>query len=185
MTLRDPVMTAEDVVELVVLLRENDIDACLDGGWGVDALLGRQTRSHSDLDLAVEHKDVTRIRTLLEARGFRDVPRNDSWECNFVLGDDRGRQIDIHSYTFDSAGHHVFGVAYPHESLRGTGSVKGVPVRCITPEWLVKFHSGYALDENDCQDVRALCRHFGLEMPAEYNSFDKEIPCQPTGDTRE
>lgn len=55
----------------------------------------------------------------------------------------------------------VFGANY-------NGSVKGYPVKCISPEWLVKFHTGYQLDENDYHDVKLLCRRFGLEIPAEY-----------------
>jgi lincosamide nucleotidyltransferase A/C/D/E len=35
------------------LLDQEGVRAWLDGGWAVDALLGRQTRLHSDLDLAV------------------------------------------------------------------------------------------------------------------------------------
>jgi lincosamide nucleotidyltransferase A/C/D/E len=36
---------------------------------------------------------------------------------------------------------------------------------------MVKFHTGYALDENDYQDVKALCKRFGIEMPEEYAEF--------------
>lgn len=166
-----PEMTADDVVEIVRLLDQNHIELYIDGGWGVDALLGEQTRTHTDLDIAVQHKDIAQIRALLEARGYRDVPRDDSWDCNFVLGDDQGHQIDIHSYTFDSVGNHVYGIAYPLDSLSGSGSVKGHPVKCISPEWLVKFHTGYKLDENDCRDVKALCQQFGIELPRECEEF--------------
>ena len=154
----DPEMTASDVIEIAQLLDQNRIDVCIDGGWGVDALLGEQTRSHRDLDIAVQHSDAPRLRALLEARGYRDAPRDDTRDCNFVLEDDLGHQIDVHSYTFDSAGNNVYGVEYPAESLTGNGSVNGYPVRCISPEWMVKFHTGYELDENDYRDVRALCR---------------------------
>jgi lincosamide nucleotidyltransferase A/C/D/E len=169
----EPEITASDVVELVQLLQQNHIDVCLDGGWGVDALLGEQTRPHADLDIAVQHKDVPRVRVLLEARGYKDVPRDDTRDCNFVLGDDQGRQIDVHSYTFDSAGNHVYGVKYPADSLTGSGSVNGYPVRCISPEWMVKFHLGYEFDVNDYRDVRALCQRFGIEMPPEYRRFER------------
>ena len=168
----DPEMTASDVIEIAQLLDQNRIDVWIDGGWGVDALLGEQTRTHRDLDIAVQHKDAPRLRALLEARGFKDAPREDTRDCNFVLGDDQGHQIDIHSYTFDSVGNHVFGVEYPAESLTGTGSVNGYPVRCISPEWMVKFHTGYELDEDDYRDVRALCQRFGIEMPSEYGKFE-------------
>ncbi|HEX9012539.1 MAG TPA: hypothetical protein VF813_03450, partial [Anaerolineaceae bacterium] len=113
-------ISADDVIEIIQLLHQNHIEVCVDGGWGVDALIGEQTRAHTDLDVAVQHKDVPQIRALLEARGYRDVPRDDTKDCNFVLGDDRGRLIDIHSYTFDSAGNLVYGIAYPFDSLQGT-----------------------------------------------------------------
>lgn len=169
----NPEMTAEDVVEIVQLFNQNHIEFYIDGGWGVDALLGKQTRPHADLDIAVQHKDVTRLRALLEARGYQDVPRDDTWECNFVLGDEQGHQIDIHSYTFDAAGNCIFGVPYPADSLTGTGSVKGKSVKCISPEWMVKFHTGYKLDENDYRDVKALCQRFGIDVPVEYEAFER------------
>ena len=176
MSLNLPEMTADDVIAFVQLLRKHDLDVFLDGGWGVDALLGEQTRPHGDIDIALPHKDVPQVRALLEARGYKDVPRNDTWECNFVLGDDEGHQVDFHSYTFDESGNHIFGVKYPFESLTGTGTIQGVPVKCISPEWTIKFHTGYKLDENDYHDVKVLCQRFGLETPADYAEFiEKEI----------
>ena len=170
----NPEMTTSDVLEIMELFHHNQIGLHIDGGWAVDAVLGKQTRRHSDLDIAVQHKDVPQIRALLEARGYRDVPRDDTWECNFVLGDARGRQIDVHSYTFDAEGNLVYGVPYPSDSLTGNGRILWHRVQCISPEWLVKFHTGYQLDENDYHDVRALCEHFGIEMPAEYDVFDEK-----------
>ena len=46
--------SAKDVVELYRYLAQNNIKIWLDGGWGVDALLGQQTRLHSDLDIIIE-----------------------------------------------------------------------------------------------------------------------------------
>lgn len=164
-------MSASDVVEIVRLLADNDIRVHVDGGWGVDALLGEQTRRHADLDIAVQHKDVPRIRELFELRGYRQVPRDDSWECNFVLADDAGHELDVHSYTLDAEGKNVSGVPYPADSLTGTGTIAGHPVDCIPPRWMVEFHTGYPLDLDDYRDVSALCRRFGLELPPEYDRF--------------
>lgn len=172
MTINNPEMTAEDVVEIIQLFDRHHIGFHIDGGWGVDALLGEQTRSHSDLDIAVQHKDVPQIRVLLEAKGYTDVLRDDTRDCNFVLGDDGGRLIDIHSYTFDEQGNIIFGVPYPFDSLTGYGLVNGHPVKCISPEWMVKFHTGYPLDENDYHDVKVLCQHFGIGLPSEYEKFE-------------
>jgi lincosamide nucleotidyltransferase A/C/D/E len=173
MSRKTPEMTALDVVEIIQLFEQNSIDVYVDGGWGVDALLGEQTRPHADLDIALQHKDVPLLRALLEARGFSDVPRDDTRDCNFVLGDERGHQVDVHSYTFDAAGNCIFGVPYPVDSLSGTGVINGHAVKCISPEWMVRFHTGYPLDENDYYDTRALCQYFGIVLPPEYASFER------------
>lgn len=164
-------MSGDAAVRLLRLFEQNDIDVVVDGGWGVDALLGKQTRPHGDLDIALEHKDVPKLRLLLEARGYKDVPRDDTRDCNFVMGDDKGHEVDFHSYTYDAHGNLVFGVAYPPDSLTGTGSIQGYSVKCITVEWIIKFHSGYELDENDYRDVAALCERFGIALPPEYERF--------------
>ncbi len=41
-------------------------------------------------------------------------------------------------------------------------------VKCISPEWIVKFHSGYELTKKDFEDVAALCEKFGIQLPEEY-----------------
>ncbi len=161
-------------MQLLQLFAQHGIDVIVDGGWSVDALLGEQTRRHNDLDIALQHKDVPKLRALLEALGFKEVPRDDSWECNFVLGDDKGHEVDLHSYTFDAEGRHIFGVAYPPDSLTGSGSIQGYPVKCISVEWLIKFHYGYPLDADDYHDVNALCQRFGIALPAEFERFTSE-----------
>jgi lincosamide nucleotidyltransferase A/C/D/E len=167
-------MPARIVLDFIQLMQDHNIEVVLDGGWAVDALLGEQTRAHQDLDIAVFHKDVPVIRRVLEERGFREIPRNDSWECNFVFGNDQGHQIDIHSCTFDENNRNIFGVEYPWESLQGKGAINGYPVRCVPPEWLVDFHTGYPLDDNDYHDVKLLCDKFDLPLPSDYDSFLNE-----------
>ena len=60
-------MTATDVISLYTELENLSIAIWIDGGWGVDALLGEQTRPHQDLDIAVQQKDVPRLRQLLQS----------------------------------------------------------------------------------------------------------------------
>jgi lincosamide nucleotidyltransferase A/C/D/E len=163
-----PRMEAQDLLEIIHLFEEHRIKMIIDGGWAVDALLGVQTRPHEDLDIAMPHRHVPLARQLLEARGYTDVPRNDTRDCNFVLGDTQGHQVDFHTFTFDEQGNLTFGLPYPPESLTGWGSILGCSVRCITPEWLVKFHTGYPFYEKDFNDVTALCERFGIDLPNEY-----------------
>lgn len=166
-------MNAEDVLKVIQLFNQHKIEIIIDGGWAVDALLGKQTRSHEDLDLAVFHQDVPQIRAIFEARGYQEIPRDDSWECNFVYGDDQGHLIDFHSCTFDDKGNNIFGVKYPYESLQGSGTIADFPVRCVPPDWLVKFHSGYELNENDFHDVKLLCNRFNLVIPEDFATLHK------------
>ncbi len=66
----DAGMSGDVVVQLLQLFEQHGIEVVVDGGWGVDALLGEQTRSHGDVDIALQHKDVPKLRALLEARGY-------------------------------------------------------------------------------------------------------------------
>src|SRR5260221_6501645 len=101
-------MTAKDAIELYKLFDQHGIKVWIDGGWGVDALLGHQTREHDDLDVALRHSDVSALCKLLEDRGYRHVPSGGSWGCNFVLGDDQGHRIDVHSFEIDTSGKNTF-----------------------------------------------------------------------------
>ncbi len=163
-------MNAKDAIDLYTQLENLGIEIWIDGGWGVDALLGEQTRSHSDLDIVIQQKDLPKLRELLEARGYKDVPRDDTRAWNFVLGDPSGREVDVHVIVFDDKGNGIYGpiekgVMYPAASLTGTGTIEGHAVRCISPGYLVKFHSGYKLRASDYADVTALCERFGIELP--------------------
>jgi len=161
-------MNAEQASELIHFLEQHGVEVYVDGGWAVDALLGEQTRAHGDLDIALPQEHVSKLRELLASRGYGEQARDDSWECNFVLVDPRGCELDVHSYTLDERGNNIHGVAYRREQLSGKGCINGYPVRCVSAEWLVKFHRGYKLDRNDFQDVRALCARFGIALPDEY-----------------
>jgi Aminoglycoside-2''-adenylyltransferase len=66
------------------------------GGWGVDALVGHQTRIHSDLDLAV---DVTQMALdhLLQAFGRHGYGVEADWRPSRVaLVAGGARQVDVH-----------------------------------------------------------------------------------------
>jgi hypothetical protein len=45
------VMTAGDVLSVLDLLRRANVEVWVGGGWGIDALVGAQTRDQRDLDL--------------------------------------------------------------------------------------------------------------------------------------
>ena len=47
----------KDAIDIILYAEENEIAIWLDGGWGVDALLGEETRVHNDIDLFVEERN--------------------------------------------------------------------------------------------------------------------------------
>jgi lincosamide nucleotidyltransferase A/C/D/E len=51
--------------EVLKAFDDVDVDAWVDGGWGVDALVGRETRPHKDLDLVVSDAEASRVAALL------------------------------------------------------------------------------------------------------------------------
>jgi lincosamide nucleotidyltransferase A/C/D/E len=173
-------MPMEAVVDFHDRLHHLGIEIWIDGGWGVDALLGRQTRPHRDLDIAIQAKDAPAARALLEELGYHDVPRDDTSPWNFVLGDAHGHEIDFHVIVFDAQGNGILGPPergsmYPAGSLTGNGRIGGRQVACISPEHMVKFHTGYKLRNTDYLDVSALCDHFGIEYPPEYEHLRKDL----------
>lgn len=166
-------MTAADVINLYTQLEKQGIEIWLDGGWSVDALLSKQTRPHNDLDIAIERKDVPRLRELLEAKGYKQVKEDSKW--NFVLGDDQGHEVDVHTFVFDVHGNVVEGIEYPAASLTGMGTIDGHAVRCISPKHMVEFLAPWIhkWPEKYLQDVSALCEKFGMDLSAEYTNFQK------------
>jgi lincosamide nucleotidyltransferase A/C/D/E len=171
-------MKAEDVAELYRALESLSITVWLDGGWAVDALLGEQTRPHEDVDIVIQEKDISALRKYLESQNYHDVIRDDTSFWNFVLGDNSDRLVDIHVIRFDKEGNGLYGPKgemYPEASLAGVGKVDDVTVKCISAEHLVKFHTGYKVDEKDYKDVTALCNRFNLELPREYVGFNKNM----------
>ena len=86
-------MDTQTLLAVIGLLEAEGIDVWLDGGWGVDALLGHQTREHDDLDLVVELDRASRVIELLDARGYSLVTGTPP--KSFVMVDARGCQVDI------------------------------------------------------------------------------------------
>ena len=131
-------MTSADVIEIHSTVTNLGIHIWIDGGWGVDALLGRQTRPHKDMDIAIEAHDVVRFERFLASWSYRRTKREIERPFNFILADDQGREIDVHVILLDEKGNGNYGppekgIMYPAESLTGSGTIEGRPVRCIPP----------------------------------------------------
>ena len=170
----DPVMMAQDVLTIVDALREAGIAAWIDGGWGVDALIGEQTRAHDDLDCIIALADAPAVQAALAPLGF--VMTEDELPTRFVVRDGADRRVDFHPVIFDDEGGGVQKLQdsaswrYPPGSFLATGRIAGQPVPCLTVEVQVLAHIGYEPDERDFHDMRLLARRFELELPEPYRN---------------
>jgi lincosamide nucleotidyltransferase A/C/D/E len=162
-------MKPEDIVELYRALDQAGVAIWIDGGWAVDAVVGRQTRSHNDLDIAVEARVLARLQQFLAERGYLQMPSDDASQWSFVVDDGGGRKIDVHVVVLDEHGgvwaDPIDGIAYPAGSLTGEGIIAGATVRCVSAEFLLQFKTSYPPRAIDRQDVAYLCGLLGRPVP--------------------
>ena len=159
--------SAADVRSVLSTLRRQGIDPGVSGGWGVDALAGRQTRDHRDLDLSVPADHLDRALFALTGLGFSISV---DWLPVRVELTARQEWIDLHPVRFRPDGSawqagldtpdpwssdQVGGFVYPVDGW-AEGCVDGLPVRCISAALQRQFHSGYSPRDIDLHDLGVL-----------------------------
>lgn len=163
-------LSESDVLELLHLLAGGGVTAWVDGGWGVDALVGETTRAHADLDLVVLLDQLDMVRTVLAGAGFTEVAR-DWLPTALAVVDDEGREVDLHPITGSSGegGHQLLpdGERF-HYPAPTTGTIGGHEVRCVDAVTQVLCHLGYEPAEKDRRDMTRLHASMGVALPKEY-----------------
>ena len=171
-------VSADDVINIYKRLSNNDIQLWLNGGWGIDALLGEQTRNHKDLDVLVRFDDVIRMRELLSRDGYglKEIWSENRWVKDvvgvevataFVLQDSSQHEIDVHAFCFDDSGNGIpawddtEGFVFRKQDMAGEGRVAGIVIPCISFEMQLRCHAGYALPEKQVKDLELLHKKFG------------------------
>jgi lincosamide nucleotidyltransferase A/C/D/E len=158
------VMREPDVHDVLRLFADAGLTAWVDGGWGVDALLGVVTREHSDLDLVVYLDEVHLARSVLARAGFTTLLR-DWLPTALAVADDGGRSVDLHPVqrTPDGGGDQALldggNFHYPPPVQ---GMISGRPVRCVDAATQLLCHTGYDLTDKDRQDIAHLRRRVDL-----------------------
>jgi 2'-5' RNA ligase superfamily/Aminoglycoside-2''-adenylyltransferase len=147
---RNPPMMSESVLAIVDALRAAEVRCWISGGWGVDALAGKRTRVHRDLDLVIEARDRQRAVGVLEGLGYGEWYRVDSDVPLFsriVLHDHElaGRAVDLHPLDLASA-----------QVEFTTGTIEGRPVPCLSLDLQVKTHANYRKRWRDRADLAVL-----------------------------
>jgi lincosamide nucleotidyltransferase A/C/D/E len=158
------VMREQDVLGVLAKLADAGLTAWVDGGWGVDALLGVTTREHDDLDLVVRRDEIDQVRHVLAGMGFTAVLRD--WLPNaLALSDETGKSVDLHPVTVSPDGggdQATLGGGCFHYLAPVAGVIGGRSVRCVDAATQLLCHSGYELTDKDRTDVANLRRRFGL-----------------------
>ncbi len=164
-------MDARDVPEIVDHLNAASVRVWLDGGWGVDALIGRQTRDHDDLDLVIPLRDGGAAHPH-RTRRF-DLLEDEPTPC-FVARDADDRRVDVHTVTFDAEGGTLQRQRdgtfwrYPPGSFTGLGRVDGKNLACLSPEAQILCHLNYDPDEKDRRDMELLAGSRCMTLPRPY-----------------
>lgn len=164
-------MNADQLLALLDQLSAMGIAPWVDGGWGVDALLGRQTRDHNDVDLVVPAGNVPAVRAMLEDDGYRVI--RDWLPTAVAFEHDDGRSVDLHPIepTRDGGGDQIqLDGSRWHYDAPATGVIDGREVVCVSLESQLRAHTGYEPDGTDFRDMRALHEAFGCELPDLYRS---------------
>jgi len=166
-------VTADEVLEVLDALEAAGLRVWLDGGWGVDALLGERTRDHEDVDIVVELDWIDEVLRAIEPLGFRLV--EEYLPTRAMLRSSVPRQIDVHPVTFDAEGIGWQRLAAPDgtdchypPSGFGQGRLLGRVVPCLTAQLQLEHHSGYDPRERDRVDMAALASAFGLDLSDPY-----------------
>jgi lincosamide nucleotidyltransferase A/C/D/E len=165
-------MQGDDVTSLLRSLYRAGVEAILEGGWGVDALVGHQLRPHKDVDVVVQLEDVAAMLTLLRAEGFRAVAGTPPH--GFVCKDLSGRAVDVRGVTVAPDGRAIFSRGtdaewiYTSDAFDGRGRIDDTEVRCLTASAQMVAHTGYEYSDKDIVEVWTLHDTFGVAVPDEY-----------------
>lgn len=126
---RNPPIPPERVVETLVVLDLAAVAVVVIGGWGIDALVGRQLRPHSDLDLFVDEDDFERASAVLQGFGYQPWNRSapgpigelERFSAAQTFRDSALRVVELHAVALERVNSQ-------------TGTIAGRQVSCLTVE---------------------------------------------------
>ena len=141
-------MPMRELLRVLDLMQSTGCRHWLTGGWGIDALAGRQTRDHQDVDIDFDATREDEILTALETLGYRETL--DERPTRFELEAAGGLCVDLHPLHLDRSGDARQQAPdgswwhFRHEWFT-TGTLERTVVPCYTAEGQRYFHSGYEL----------------------------------------
>lgn len=149
-------MTARDAGRILDLLEHGDISAWVAGGWGVDALVGRQTRTHNDLDVLIPEIAQERARRRLVAAGFAGTL--DELPTRFEMTHTTFGVVDLHPIHIDAGGVRLAlpdggWWTYGRGALDAVGKIGSRRCCCLSAREQLRLHHGYEPRDIDRADI--------------------------------
>lgn len=154
-------MTSSDVLRVVDHLQANGVELYVAGGWGVDALAGRETRRHNDLDVVLHRfdRDEPVASGVLNGLGFPVIERTHEgiWMPRRTWLDDKaGHRVDLVDLDCDRLRDALAPVEDLASLVYTEGTIDGRVVPCLSVAAQRLFHSGYEPRPVDRHDLALL-----------------------------
>jgi len=155
-------VTASRLGEIAAALEAAGTDYWIAGGWGVDALVGHQTRHHDDVDVVIGAfatrapgacAALLQIGFELTERHQQPVWMPDQW----TLEDRRGARVDLLSLDWGLLQREAPWLL-DQRGVFTVGNVGGRAVPCLSAATQRLFHSGFATRCIDRHDLPLLGR---------------------------
>ena len=152
-------VTTDDLFQVLDLLDHMNMSYWLDGGWGVDVLAGKQTRSHRDVDINFDAHYTDQLLSVLKDGGYEIV--TDWTPVRIELYHPQLSYIDIHPFVLGENGTakqaDLEGGWYEFDAdLFGSAVFQGRTIPCISIKGQRLFHTGYELRDSDKHDIKVL-----------------------------
>lgn len=156
----DNVMASRESFLLIVdMLKSLNIRYWIEGGWGIDVLIGKQTRPHRDIDVDFDADYENVLLDRLTGMGYQII--TDARPTRIELYHSMHGFIDIHPFIISDQGgmkqaNPEGGWFELEASWFSEATFEGRKIPCVSIQGQRLFHSGYDLREIDYADLKNL-----------------------------
>lgn len=149
-------VSQSDLFKVLTIMDGTGIRYWLDGGWGVDVIVGEMTRNHRDVDIDFDSQYTEDLLRVLIENGYKVT--TDCRPVRIELYNPDLSYIDIHPFILaddgsakqadPDGGYFEFPSGFFTETV-----FQGRKIPCISVKGQKIFHTGYELREVDKHDI--------------------------------
>ncbi len=153
------ITSKENLIDVLNFLEDLNVKYWVDGGWGVDILVGKHNRDHRDIDIDFDCRFEEALLDALKDKGYKIIT---DWSPSRIeLHHPELGYLDIHPLIINEDGSAKQAApdgGWYHFEARwfSCSRFDGRIIPCISAEAQKVFHSGYELREVDRIDMKNL-----------------------------